>query len=544
MEKPYSSTDAFSENSSPTMESSISMLPRSSGFPNDNTPAVLDASTNTLSPASVYPNNGVLSSTLSDLSLAAFVESLYTLEIAPSDGLTSSMLGASDKSAGALYPEQGMVPDPTTNTYFLNEDKSSEQGNWQNQMEFAKSAFLDEHLAFSVPSDMRWWNTAWSLPHSYELLLSSLPDSNKDMNSKLDFMTPPEIPHVSSPTTPQAATFPVSEKLSPRKQAIETSLGPVPENIGAIPDRKFDLLLPSDSCLHGQCNHTDGMSPSPSTRMSSTRELHATEDEKHCPDKVHCVPSPDGTHCSCTSSTGLSFLSLERSIRSRIQATDHEADKSPEKKALSSLVFTLTMSQSVSKQCTCSTDCPTCKSSPSYKSSGAILISTALQIYARALQLFHEMLASDGTHTCSCSGPRGTCDAACGCCARATRPDAVQSSMEVRIGDYTPSAQNSRKIALYALKLELLDLERAMARVQRVSMQPLQQRPGTLSAPDTNNASQCCGLAKTQESSEHAASALHLNPFDQLVIRKLHSQLNEALHAVEQMEVQDDHNHS
>ena len=79
------------------------MLPRSSGFPNDNTPAVLDASTSTLSPASVYPNNGVLSSTLSDLSLAAFVESLYTLEIAPSDGLTSSILGASEKSAGAFY---------------------------------------------------------------------------------------------------------------------------------------------------------------------------------------------------------------------------------------------------------------------------------------------------------------------------------------------------------------------------------------------------------------------------------------------------------
>ena len=114
--------------------------------------------------------------------------------------------------------------------------------------------------------------------------------------------------------------------------------------------------------------------------------------------------------------------------------------------------------------------------------------------------------------------------------------------MEVRIGDYIPSAQNSRKIALYALKLELLDLQRAMARVQRVSMQPLQHRPGTFNASDTNNASQCCGPAKTQESSEHVASALLLNPFDQLVIRKLHSQLNEALHAVEQMEVQDGHN--
>lgn len=523
------------------MDSSHSMLPRSAGFPNDSTPAVLDASTNTPPLASVYPTNGVLSSTLSDLSLAAFVESLYTLEIAPSDGLTSSMLGASVKSAGALYPEQSMVPDLTANSYFLNENKSSEQGDWPNQMEFAESAFLDERLAFSVPSDMRWWNTAWSLPHSYESMLSSSPESNKDMNSKFDVMSPLEIPHVSSPTTPQATTFTTSGKNSPGKQAIESSLGPVPETIGAISDKKFDLLLPSYSCLNGYCNHTDGISPSPVTKMSSTLESHVTDHEKHCRDKVHCVPSPDGTHCSCTSSTGLSFLSLERSIRSRIQATDHEADKSPEKKALSSLVFTLTMSQSVSKQCTCSTDCPTCKSSPSYKSNGAILISTALQIYARALQLFHEMLASDGTHTCSCSGPRGTCDAACGCCARATRTDAVQSSMEVRIGDYIPSAQNSRKIALYALKLELLDLQRAMARVQRVSMQPLQHRPGTFNASDTNNASQCCGLAKTQESSGHAASALLLNPFDQLVIRKLHSQLNEALHAVEQMEVQDGH---
>lgn len=531
--------DVLSENLNSSMDSSDTMLPHLSGFPNVNTPTGVDTSSATLPPASVFPSNGTLSSTLSDLSLAAFVESLYTLEIAPSDGLTANMLGGSLMSARTSDAEQGMMPDLIPTSNYTSENKLVQQEHWQNQMEFAKSAFLDERLAFSVPSDMRWWNTAWSLPHSNELLLSSMPGSNKDMTTKLDCMSPFEIQDATSPTTPQTTTS--FEKELPNDQPIKSPLGSGLGTVNMTSGRKLNLLLPSDTCLHGYCNHAgDDMNASPVTEMSLTGESHATEHVDHCPDKVHCVPSPDGTHCSCTSSSGLSFLSLERSIRSRIQAPDQEADKSPENKALSSLVFTLTMSQSVSKQCNCSTDCPTCKSSPSYKSSGAVLISTALQIYARALQLFHEMLASDGSHTCSCSGSRGNCDTSCKCCARVTSPDATQSSMEVRIGDYMPSAQNSRKIALYALKLELYDLERAMARVQHVSMQPLQRRPGTFCASEINSASQCCGSHKAQESSEHAASSLLLNPFDQLVIRKLHSQLNEALHAVEQMEVKDD----
>ena len=534
------SSDALSENLDPPMDSSNTMLPNLSGFPNESAPTVLNTTPSTFPPASGFPINGALSSTLSDLSLAAFVESLYTLEIAPSDGLTSSMLGGSLNTAGTSDPEQTVLPDQISNFNYSNENKSFQQEQWQNRMEFAKSAFLDERLAFSVPSDMRWWNTAWSLPQSNEALLSSMPEPIKGVDTRLDFMSPSETQDVTSPTTPQSSKFTSLAKDLRNDRPSKFLSGSGLRNIETMSGSKLDLLLPSDTCLHGYCNHPgDVMNTLPMTELTTTGKSHAAEQGEHCLDKVHCVPSPDGTHCSCSSSSGLSFLSLERSIRSRIQAPDQETDKSPENKALSSLVFTLTMSQSVSKQCTCSTDCPTCKNSPSYKSSGAVLISTALQIYARALQLFHEMLASDGSHACSCSG-RGKCDTSCKCCTRETHPDAIQSSMEVRIGDYMPSAQNSRKIALYALKLELFDLERAMARVQRVSMQPLQQRLGSYCASETNKVSKCCGSHKTQESSEQAASRLLLNPFDQLVIRKLHSQLNEALHAVEQMEVQDD----
>lgn len=112
--------------------------------------------------------------------------------------------------------------------------------------------------------------------------------------------------------------------------------------------------------------------------------------------------------------------------------------------------------------------------------------------------------------------------------------------MEVRIGDYTPSPQNTRKIALYALKLELIDLERALARVQNAAMHPLQVSHAVNAMKHASDeASRSCCVSKAHPDSEDGAQTanLHLNPVDQLVIRKLHEQLNEVLHAVERMEL-------
>lgn len=541
--------------------------------------------------SSLPTTDGVLSSTLSDLSLAAFVESLYTLEISPSDGLTPNMLNTSGGEGFSTTPYNACYSAQLEqNACATNISATSLHGTSLNQFEYAKSTFLDEQLSFSVPSDMRWWNTAWALPLSPDdpLLSNENEISSNQMRPSTSFVEQsipsPGLPKPiltdqmvdvqnTPPVTDSALMVPDSQtsiNIPPENETLvshsDTITSPSAQpsccNRDAL-HHNFSLPLPDKSSNSGRknsgssdtlaplfpigskcCSHGDQSEAEPSSSKAlSSLSSSSRSDVKHNPDRVHCVPSPDGKQCSCRCGSGLAFLSLERSIRNHLPEQKMSEGDTPTDKALTSLVFTLTMSQSVSKQCSCSADCPTCKRSTSYKSSAAILLSTALQIYARALQLFRDMLASDGSNRCSCSS-LNTYKATCACSLQSSHATTSQNGMDVRIGDYIPSTQNSRKIALYALKLELIDLERALARVNNVAKRPLQ--PGALvsHATDTSAAapshapvcrSSCC-INKSHDAAD-SQPILRLNPFDQLVIRKLHMQLNEVLHVVEHMEV-------
>lgn len=440
---------------------------------------------------------------LSDLSLAAFVESLYTFEIAPSDGLTpNALLGASSHSPPFLDLGQAMPTadkDSIAPLPFQDIISASDQ--------YTESAFLQDNVTFSVPSDLRWWNAALSLP---------LSDYTEP-----EFKVSEEKPN--HPSFSSAAQGP--SHMHSGKPSMDTSL-PSTSNACCANKMMSHLSHANTSCCNGK-NTAEGDNALSTNSLPAVLGQSLLRTPMSHPDKVHCVPNPSGTQCSCQCDYSLALLSLERKLRTKLMNSPNDGDAS------SSLVFTLSMSQAVSNNCACSADCPTCKSSPSYRSSAGLLISTALQIYARALQILQEVLLSDNSSSCKCDA-KGCKDCGCSYKHKHSR-DAVhqKSFVDVRIGDYVPSAQNSRKIALYAMRLELLDLERALARVQSASQQPL---PPAIAMKDFPNTNACLPLDK---SSETATTNLckHLNPFDQLVIKKLHSQLNEVLHAVEGMEI-------
>ncbi|WFD06679.1 hypothetical protein MVES1_002033 [Malassezia vespertilionis] len=110
--------------------------------------------------------NPQLQSSLGDLSLAVFLESLYTLEIAASDGLTSNML----LSSGAQLEIPPPISAPQTDMFdngatLINSFESTpntmlyKTDTPERKSGYPESAFLRDGLAFSVPSDFSWWNT-------------------------------------------------------------------------------------------------------------------------------------------------------------------------------------------------------------------------------------------------------------------------------------------------------------------------------------------------------------------------------------------------
>ena len=201
--------------------------------------------------------------------------------------------------------------------------------------------------------------------------------------------------------------------------------------------------------------------------------MHSTHD------KVHCVPNPSGKGCMCLCDMSPTLLSLEHRLRHR---SDTVQDAS------SSLVFTLSSIQEVTSKCQCSADCPTCRQNPSVGPTASLLISTTLQIYARALQIVRNVLVGNDK-------------------------EYEHQLLDVSIGGFRPSARNARKIAIYAMKLELHDLERALARVSSTAQS---SRIAAITAGDQ--------------------VALQMNPVDQLVIRKLHQQLFEVLRTIESLQ--------
>lgn len=416
------------------------------------------------------------SSSLSDLSLAVFLESLYTLEIAPSDGLTSNMLDAS-------------LPDSKS-------DGTSEINSIMNSIlpgshgsDYAESAFLKNDLVYSVPSDLRWWNLAWSLPGKDGKLFDT------DLSQNHAEVLKSESEQFSH-TTPAAS--------------------------GGIPETT--PLSAGEPTSTGACCSTQ---PQPNVKDTAAH---------HTLDKVHCVPNPSGPGCSCLCESDVALLSLQHSLRNGPLALGRQEAREPSQAtASSSLVFTLSMSQAITRKCACSADCPTCKKDPSYEVSAGLLISTALQIYARALKVFQEVLVSNGSTGCGCtvSSPCKQCP--CGDPRRTQKSlHSEEASVEVRIGDFLPTPKNARKIALYAMKLELLDLERALAHVQTVAQQSLPPPPAVEPPPLPEGS--CCAKKHTEPKLPKRTTPLRLNPIDQLIIRKLHIQLGEVLKTVENLE--------
>lgn len=144
-------------------------------------------------------------------------------------------------------------------------------------------------------------------------------------------------------------------------------------------------------------------------RECTSTELESTT-KSPSPSRVHCVPNPSGKGCTCLCDMSVALLSVRRTLRqahspppprTRAQqngtgtATDPEGgagaegekgksrDEASTAAAATTLHLTLSASQAVAAQCACSADCPTCRSDPSTEMSASILVSTALQIYAR-----------------------------------------------------------------------------------------------------------------------------------------------------------------
>ncbi|GAC93269.1 hypothetical protein PHSY_000833 [Pseudozyma hubeiensis SY62] len=250
-------------------------------------------------------------------------------------------------------------------------------------------------------------------------------------------------------------------------------------------------------------------------QLDGERKRHAATHAHH-PHKVHCVPNPSGKGCTCLCDMSVALLSVKQVLR---ETDPHKAD-TKHNFATDTIQLTLTASQAITAQCACSADCPTCQSDPSTEISASLLVSTALQIYARAVRILREGFAASSSSTKAANGG----DAGSG-------TTAVQSffgGLDVTIGTYKPSASNAKKIALYAIKLELKDLRKALGKISRMA-----QSFGAVSATAEGKS----GKAGSEENGKaEAGKQQGMNPIDQLVILKLYRQLTELLKTVEGLE--------
>ncbi|SPO35677.1 uncharacterized protein PSFLO_01148 [Pseudozyma flocculosa] len=281
---------------------------------------------------------------------------------------------------------------------------------------------------------------------------------------------------------------------------------------------------------------------------------------KSQPSKVHCVPNPSGKGCTCLCDMSVALLSVKRTLRetasphvaasggsSQVKQEDDgdsgeagsSTDSAPRRRAAAAraasttIQLTLSASQAIAAQCACSADCPTCRSDPSTEISASLLVSTALQIYARAVRTLREGFAAGGAFAVvggsGAAGPGG---------------------LDVRIGEYKPAPANARRIALFAMKLELKDLSAALGKISRMAQKTRQRTDpsargeeearsqGGEGAPKSNDGASGGATTTTATATATAPDASWMNPIDQLVILKLHQQLGELLATVENLEAQ------
>lgn len=494
MERPQNSKirnkDAFPSNwqsMSPSNQSFQSSAVPSYGMtPSSSSPATFE----TVRPSGIddAPN-------LSDLGLAAFLESLDTLEINKEDGLTSTMLEALATSslkediANAQLHQQSFLP-----------SLSSSINSIQN------TSNLQGSTSYAVPADLSWADSSWLDQISAQSTLS------------LDKMNRTRIPesfiHDRHPT-------PISINRMKVDHQKRVTSSPQAEK--------------ARSCC---CGKEDASFSKGSEQMQNSQQQEPTSRSENSSTRVHCVPDPNGKGCTCLCDVSVALINVRATLR---QTKEDQSERlcsmirNDDKRAASTLQLTLSASQAVTAQCACSASCPTCRSDPSTSLSASLLVSTALQIYIRAVRTLRQGFGASDSGS-SLNETIGGMENG--------HVHATGSEWDVSIGQYKPKATNARRIALFAMKLELRDLRDAIAKVSRAA-----SRSGAVMTNEKESLSKK-GFCSTSTASElqHAESAQSahssmeagINPVDQVVIRKLHQQLGDLLRTVEGIEEQQD----
>ncbi|PWN22176.1 hypothetical protein BCV69DRAFT_297477 [Microstroma glucosiphilum] len=318
--------------------------------------------------------------------------------------------------------------------------------------------------------------------------------------------------------------------------------------------------------------------------VSSSSSKEATVNNTHTQPRVHCVPNPSGTGCTCLCESSVCLLGVRRTLGHPLPispspyeddldaSTDAEGSQlqGDRKTPIPSLHLTLSASRAISDSCACSASCPTCcgaaagseagsASAPSHAAFNAsLLISLALQIYARAVRILRDGFSSSAS---SSSGDGAIAGATTGTASGSSSVDGVVGGLEIKIGGYRPSKENARRIALLAIRLELSDLEKGMGRVYKMAVGGGEERAAAEESvvksgrqtreggetgsdvvkseagkdPGTGGALHVGPVAAGAEKPIPPARRL-LAPVDGLVICKLREQLREMISRVEALE--------
>lgn len=307
--------------------------------------------------------------------------------------------------------------------------------------------------------------------------------------------------------------------------------------------------------------------------------------------RVHCVPNPSGTGCTCLCESSVSLLGVRRTLGHPLpissSAYEDELDaaadgegsqlQADKKTPIPSLHLTLSASRAISDSCACSASCPTCcgtataaagseagtaPASSHAAFNASLLISLALQIYARAVRILRDGFSSSSSASSS-SGDGATIGVASGSGSgsASSSVDGVVGGLEIKIGGYRPSKENARRIALLAIRLELSDLEKGMGRVYKMAVggeegcaegkvvkdgrqaheggesgsDMVKREVGSASSSDGRPNAAVVGAGGGTDKTIQPPRRL-LAPVDGLVICKLREQLREMISRVEALE--------
>lgn len=421
--------------------------------------------------------------TLSDLGLAAFLESLDTLEINPEDGLTPTMLkGLTSAGPSSLDAGLGLMSEASLSS----------------ALSFIGAA---GSTSYAVPADLSWADPSW-------LLKPSVPGDLGVDTSDVGALWPRGAASgMGQGQLRDGEGQVLFEQPHNDMEPLRATKQSLCEATGSPSSARSS---PAATDQPGACCCASKNESQESVKEESQLSAQHTTTESSSRHRVHCVPNPTGQGCTCLCDVSVALINVRTTLRQARDAqqddaihqcegqecTSSNSHRQSSSNAASTLQLTLSASQAVAAQCACSASCPTCRSDPSTSMSASLLVSTALQIYVRAVRTLRQGFGAHG-------GPmsEGT------------------SNWDVSIGQYRPKPVNARRIALFAMKLELRDLRDAIAKISQA-------------ACPSDASSNCCEAQKTSDSG--------VNPIDQVVIRKLHQQLGDLLRTVEGIEEQQD----